>query len=256
MNLYYELLKHPLFDMNTLMEYYSRVEGARSALKRLMKEGLVVKIRNNLYTCISGESMQPAASRFQIASSITPTSYVSHHSAMELYGLADQVYYEVYVSSETRFSDFDFGGYHYRYVPSKVSDGIEFSHLMGDIRITNLERTVIDCIRDMDRIAGLEETVSNISLAGRLSEKKLLQYLSDYDTQFLYQKTGFLLKGYQDALQISDDFFHICRDHIGHSRRYLTKDYVCRKYVKEWQLVVPENVFHLKNGEIVTDDFI
>lgn len=60
-----------------------------------MKEGIVAKIRNNMYICISGETGAPIANRFQIASKITPTSYVSHHTAMEYYGITDQVYYDV-----------------------------------------------------------------------------------------------------------------------------------------------------------------
>ena len=42
------------------------------------------------------------ANRFQIASAITPSSYVSYHTAFEYYGIADQVFYEVFVGSETR----------------------------------------------------------------------------------------------------------------------------------------------------------
>lgn len=84
-------------------QYYDNVDSARSAVKRLMKEGMVVKIRNNMYTCISGETDAPIANRFQIASSITPTSHVSHHTALEYYGITDQVYYDVYVASVTSF---------------------------------------------------------------------------------------------------------------------------------------------------------
>jgi len=100
MNLYFELLKKPVFNMEDVNEFYNNMDSARSAIKRLMKEGMVAKIRNNMYTCISGETGASVANRFQIASHITPTSYVSHHTAMEYYGITDQVYYYVYVSSK------------------------------------------------------------------------------------------------------------------------------------------------------------
>ena len=82
MNLYFELLKKPVFSMEDVNEFYNNMDSARSAIKRLMKDGMVAKIRNNMYTCISGETGAPVANRFQIASHITPTSYVSHHTAM------------------------------------------------------------------------------------------------------------------------------------------------------------------------------
>ena len=90
--------------MEDVNVFYNNIDSARSAIKRLMKEGMVAKIRNNMYTCVSGETGAPVANRFQIASHITPTSYVSHHTAMEYYGITDQVYYDVYVSSRTSTS--------------------------------------------------------------------------------------------------------------------------------------------------------
>ena len=44
---------------------------------------------------------------------------------MEYYGIVDQVYYDVYVSSQTRFRDFAFDKYTYRYIASKTLEGIE-----------------------------------------------------------------------------------------------------------------------------------
>ena len=105
MNLYFKLLKMPVFNVEDVNKYYNNMDSARSAIKRLMKEKMVVKIRNNMYTCVSGETGLPVADRFQIACSITPTAYISHHTAMEYYGITDQVFYEVYVSSETFFRD-------------------------------------------------------------------------------------------------------------------------------------------------------
>ena len=83
MNLYFDLLKKPVFKMEDVNQYYDNLESARSAVKRLMRDGMAVKIRNNMYTCISGETDDPVANRFQIDSSITPTSYISNHTAME-----------------------------------------------------------------------------------------------------------------------------------------------------------------------------
>ena len=89
MNLYFELLKKPVFRIEDVDLYYNNIHSSRSAVSRLIKDGLAIKIRNNMYTCINGETGSPVANRFQIASAVTPTSYISHHTAMEYYGLAD-----------------------------------------------------------------------------------------------------------------------------------------------------------------------
>lgn len=49
----------------------------------------------------------PAVTRYQIASRITPISYVSHRSAFEYYGYTNQVSYEMNVSSVTEFGNLD-----------------------------------------------------------------------------------------------------------------------------------------------------
>ena len=44
MKLYFELLKYPVFTMEHVSQYYDNIESARSAVKRLTKGGLAVKI--------------------------------------------------------------------------------------------------------------------------------------------------------------------------------------------------------------------
>ncbi len=248
MNLYFELLKNPVFTVEDVNKYYNNMDSARSAIKRLMKEGMLVKIRNNMYTCISGETGAPVANRFQIASKITPTSYVTHHTAMEYYGITDQVFYDVYVGSATGFREFEFDGYTYRYVVSKDMEGVETLALSGGVRITNLERTLVNSIKDMDKIAGMEEVLQDIGSMKRMQEKRVLKYLECMSNQFLYQKMGFLLLEYKDQMGLSNEFFDTCKKQIGKSKRYLTRDMSGGRYVDEWRLVVPEKIYKLKNG--------
>lgn len=253
MNLYYELLKKPVFTMEDVNQYYENVESARSAIKRLIKQEIVVRIRKNMFTCISGETECPVANRYQIACAINPTTYISHHTAMEYYGVGNQVYYDVYVSSDKPFTAFEFDGYTYCYVASKCKSGIEEIKYSGGVRITTKERTVIDSIKDMDKISGMEEVIANIEGMSSLQEKKLLQCLEEYHNQFLYQKTGFILLTYQKKLGLSDDFFELCKEKIGLSKRYLTKEDIRGRYDDTWKLVVPVNMYDLKNGGVAGD---
>ena len=48
MNLYFELLKKPVFNMKYVNVFYNNMDSARSAIKRLVKDGMVAKIRNNM----------------------------------------------------------------------------------------------------------------------------------------------------------------------------------------------------------------
>lgn len=240
MDIYFELLQYPVFSANILNEYYAGLRTARQALARLITAGRVARIRNDLYTCISGESLAPVADKFQIASAITDTSFVSHHTAMEYHGITNQVYYDVYVASATKFSSFSFDGYTYRYVPAKFLDGVCEPAFGGGIRVSDLERTIIDCIKDVEKIGGIEELFDNLSGIKSLHEDKLLKYLSKYQNKFLYQKTGFILEGMNDHLHLTSNFFNVCKEQMGNSKRYLTKEEYQGKYNRKWQLIVPD----------------
>ena len=249
MNLYFELSRKPVFSIEDLAAFYIKKESARSAVSRLLEKGMILRIRRNLYTAVSAETRSPVANRYQIASAVTETSYVSHHSAMEYFGITDQVFYEMYVGSDTRFSDFFFDGYHYKYVSSNGPFGIETVDFSGNIRITDREKTVLDCIKDMDRIAGAEEVIANVGAITFLKEEKLVDYLARIDNQFLYQKTGCIFERLNNKPAFSENFYDLCREKAGKSTRYLTRDYIRGTFDAKWNLVVPDSIFELKNGD-------
>jgi len=173
---------------------------------------------------------------------------------MEYHGITDQVFYDVYVSSETSFRNFVFDGYTYHCVTSKSLEGVEKPAFSGGVAVTNIERTLVDCIKDMDKISGIEEVVQNIESVERMQEKRLLKYLDLFQNQFLYQKTGYLLSEHQEKMGLSDGFFDNCKEQIGRSKRYLTRDQEGGRYSTEWKLVVPKGLSEMKNGEILDAD--
>ena len=167
-----------------------------------------------------------------------PIPRISHHSAFEYYGFANQVYNEVYVSSETRFNSFEYDNITYKYVASRMAEGVVVAKNTTGVRITDLERTVIDSIHDLNKIAGLEELLNCLEGVRFLNEDKLRLYLDHYDTQGLYQKTGFLL----GQLKVSKDFIEYCQSKIGKSKKYLIGEPKgSSNYNREWELDGSEN---------------
>ena len=248
MNLYYELLRYPVFSMKEVNSFYSSERTARTALEKLLQQNMVVKIRNGLYSCISGENGGTVANRFQIAAAISPTSYVSHHTAFEYYGVSDQVFYDVYVSSKTRFHDFFFDGYTYHYVKSQIDAGVTTPEYSNGIKITDKERTIVDSIKDINKISGLEEVIECVTSMVNINEDRLSKYLEAYNNTFLYQKTGFILSEYQSEMSVSDDLINECKREVGGVKRYLTNGITDPAYSAGWKLVYPKNMKSIKNG--------
>ncbi|MCM1155481.1 MAG: transcriptional regulator [Roseburia sp.] len=245
MKYYEELLDKKCFSFKDVEQLVGGNHNtAKSLLRQYVQKGYIQQIKKNLYVAVSIESGMPIATRYQIASSITQTSYVSHRSAFEFYGYTNQVSYEMNVSSDTFFGDFEYEGIAYACISSRLSEGIVSQQ---GVRVSDLERTTIDYIGDFDRIGGLEELLQNLEMIPFLSEKKLLRYLELSDKAVLYQKTGYILEHFRDSLKLSDDFFHICCLRKGKSKRYFTKsaDQNRMIYNSKWGLMVPENLLSI-----------
>lgn len=254
MDVYNQLAKYPVFTIDEVEKLTGNIKTAYSQLDRLMKKGLIKKVRKNIYSVVNPVTGQIVATRYQIACAVTDTAYISHHSAFEYYGLANQVFYEVYVSSETKFNAFEYDHVTYKYVASRMQEGIVEAKNTTGVRITDLERTVIDSIRDYNKIGGFEELLNCLEGAHYLDEAKLLGYLKVYNTQGLYQRVGYLLQHYQKEMQVSNDFIDYCKEKVGKSRRYLLNDSNKRSvYNSEWELMVPEGLFEItpQGGDIL-----
>jgi predicted transcriptional regulator of viral defense system len=190
----------------------------------------------------------PAASSYQIASNITPSSYVSHHSAFAYYGYTNQVSYEMNVSSDNLFFAFEYDGIDYVHISSRIPEGIVEKQ---GVRITDTERTVIDYIGDFERVGGLEELLRCLGMITFLSEGKLLRYLDVYNKAILYQKTGYILEHFKDSLKLSSSFFEECSQKKGKSKRYFQKAGNQNKmvYDSRWGLIVPKDLLYISEGE-------
>lgn len=149
---------------------------------------------------------------------------ITEELAIEYYGMSDQVYYDVYVSSATRFREFEFDGYTYKYIHAKTQDGVENVQFSGGVRVTDMEKTLVDSVKDMDRILGLEEVTAFIQSIRKLNEDKLCRYMAEYGSQFLYQKMGYLLENYASVSGVTKELYQVCLEQTGKSKRYLSKD--------------------------------
>lgn len=243
---YYEnLLSKACFNLEDVFILTGNKNTANSLLQNYLKKGYVQNIKRNLYVAINLADNAPVANCYSIGSHITDSAYISHHSAFAYYGYTNQVVNEVYVSSSTVFRSFEFDGLVYKFLQSRIDDGIV--NAVGGVKITDLERTVTDSMNDFEKVAGLEELLRSLSLIPLLDEQKLFKYLKSYNKQVLFQKAGYILEHFKDELNLSDDFFVSCKADIKKSVQYLSKSFDKEKieYNSQWQLFVPKDLLSL-----------
>lgn len=244
-----ELHKLKLFRLKDIVILSGNENSAKDLLQNYKKQNLICHIRRDLYSVTDLASKIHTANKFEIASKITDSSYLSYHSALEYHGLAQQVFYDIYVSSNKKFNPFEFDGINYLFCQSKIDLGITTPSTNTLIHVTDLERTVVDCIDRIDRSGGVEELVKCFSLLTFLNEEKLLQYLEQYSKQFLFQKVGFMLQYFKNETKLSERFFDLSRSKVGKSTRYLTEPKESDTYFPEWKILAPANILlYLEQG--------
>jgi len=243
MEQYKQLLKMGCFSREDVAKITGNIRTADSVLYSHKKRGLIVSVRRNLFAAINLETGESACSPFQLASFVTEDSYISHHSAFEYHGMANQVFSQVYVSSTSKFNDFEFEGRQYKRISSKTCEGVQ---TIGKVRVTNIERTIVDSIKDFSKFGGLEELLRCLAMVTYVSEEKLKRYLQIYNSCVLWQKSGYILSHCQN-MKISNDFIELCRKNGGKSVRYLYEELKFEDpiYLKEWGLFVPDNIMKL-----------
>ena len=252
---YYErLVDLGCFTRDDVQRMTGNRETAHSVIEAYKKRGLIEAIRRDLFVAISLETKQPVPNRYAIASHAAPGAYVSYHSAFEYHGLANQVYYEVYAASQSRFREFEHGGLAYRYTASPFEYGVEAK--AGGIRVTGMERTVIDGIDDFESAGGMEELLRCIAMIPYLEHAKLADCLRHYNKTFLYQKTGYILEHFKDALKLPEGFFALCRNNVTKSKRYLYPNLrrEPRMLNTQWALYVPEDLLAVTEKGVNRDE--
>lgn len=222
-----------------------RLVGSESAaawhIKNYLQKGYIERVRRDLYAVISMETGQAIPNRYQIVSRVTDDACVSHHSAFEYYGYGNQVFYDVYFATEKRVHPFTYDGVNY--CPMMTCRGnAGVTETDTGVRVTSLERTVIDSIADFDKIGGLEELLRCLLLIPSLDPNKLLDALKLYGRGQLYQKTGYILEALKVELSLPEHFFAECEKRSSASKTYLfdkQSDFVLHN---RWKLFAPKDL--------------
>ena len=223
---YENLLAKGCFSREQLIEIVGTPSAANQVIYEYQKKGLIEKVKRDFYVVISIETKQPVLSRYQIGSNLFSDACITHHSAFEVFGYGSQVFYECFVATDKRFLDFEYDGVIYHRVERKPDTEVI---RQGKIQVTSVEQTVVDSIRDFEKIAGLEEVIRCMMLVPGLNELKVIECLARNNNGFHF----------------SEFFFEECEKYSSDAKRYLMKESQDYVFHKRWKLYAPPSLKQL-----------
>ena len=123
----------------------------------------------------------------------------------------------------------------YNYLHNPIPNGIVVPPSDYKIRVTNIERTVLDCIDRIDLCGGVEELIHSLTSVQYVDSHLLADYLKAYGKVALYKKAGYIFTLLKEFLQLPEEILSICHDQGSRSTTALTTVEPCTSYIKEWK---------------------
>lgn len=211
-----ELSSLKMFNKKDVISVCGSIHNANYVLKSYIDKGYITKIKKDYFVINDLVNDTPAANKYEIACGNGDNDFISHHSVFEFYGLNNQVYNIVDVTTNTFKRDFVFDNVLYKY--HKSDNLIQVNELTG-IKISSIERAIVDCINDSANFEYYEllECINNINI---IDEIKIMKYLESLNNKLLYKKVGYVLEKFKETLNIQDEFFSECNKRSGNTVGY------------------------------------
>ena len=191
---------------------------------------------------------------FLVAAAFRPDGIFSHHSALELQGVAHSMWNECTLYAEGRRKPVLLSGTTVRFLdhpaPMRMESG---SHLgMRKIerrgkflRATGPERTLVEGFRRPRLAGGLEELVTSASGFAVLDLALLDETLQRYGIANLWAATGWFLERFRETFHVPEAFLNHLERHRPRVPHYVERNRRGGMLASRWNLILPESLLRL-----------
>jgi len=198
-----EALDHLKIDKN-LMKYY---------LKALSEAGFIKRIGKGIYAITSNPNEPPSVHEFILASLFVKPSAVAYWSALNYYGLTEQIPSITFVQTPRKRGYekiVEFNNRKFKIVTVKPSKffGLNTAKIRRrKVNITDPEKTIVDCLDKPRYCGGIIEVVKALKNAS-FNQKKLLEYAQRMENKAILKRLGYISErlglGLEEKIQLSN----------------------------------------------------
>jgi len=125
-----------------------------------------------------------------------------------------------------------------------------------DIKVTSLERSIVDALDRPDYAGGWEEIWRSAAHIPILNLDKVLEYAKLLDNATTFAKLGFFLEQHTDQFKVENQLLNALENKKPRSIHYLERSKrESGKLMKRWNLVVSDSVIKQSWEEPMNEDF-
>jgi hypothetical protein len=245
-----------VFNLDEAHDALAPAGGRKATLERLnyaASRGRVKKVLRGVYASVPA-GVKPASFQpdpFLTAAALRPDAVFSHHSALELLGVAHSDWRLCTAYSARRSQAFELEGfelhllsYPQRLVRKNKTDlGLRLVRRFDrELTVTGPERTLLDGFRQPNLVGGYAELVESAAGLPVLELPLLYQLLDAYSQKQLWAAVGWFLETYRETFHVSDSDLARMEKQVPKVPLYLERDQRGGSLLRRWNLIVPETL--------------
>ena len=250
---------HPIFGHAEFVAAHTA--GGRSPstsnnlLANHLASGRLIRIRRGLYATVPRgvEASAAAVDPYLVASKLANDAIVAYHAAVQFFGKAYSIWRRFHYLTAKRARPFSFRSL--EFVPvfehspihshSGRAEGVsEVRHAGGLVRVTTLERALVDLLDQPDKGGGWEEIWRSLEMVEFFDLDLVISHATTIGSAVTAARVGFFLEQHREALMVEDKHLKEFERLAPAQPRYLDSDRQSCRLVKRWNLVVPEYVLN------------
>lgn len=254
--------RHPVFRREEFVAMHSgggrrSKQTSASVLRQHVTAGNLINVRRGVYATVPrGTSADEAAvDPYLLASHLRPDAVVAYHAALQFHGRAYSVWSRFHFLTGSRAHRFSFRGAEFVPVHARSSSLLDLgvvdqTHAGGAVRVTTLERTLVDVLDAPRRSGGWEEIWRSLEMVEFFDLDAVVHHALNAGSALTAARVGFFLEQHSETLMVEDRYLDALRAHVPTQPLYLDRKREPGKLVRNWNLVVPERVLERAWGEV------
>ena len=260
--------QYPVFT-NKEFAAFLRAEGSQnirtqeSLLDYHSKSGRILRVRRGLYAALPPGANPESypVDPYMLAAKMTDDAVLAYHTALEFYGNAYSAYEHFFYLTGHSPRPFTFRNSSFRSVlfprkllmKDKQSFGVAVADRVGvDVRVTGLERTLVDVLDRPDLTGSWEEIWRSLESVEFYDLDQVVEYVLLLENATTAAKVGFFLEQHRETLMVQDVHLKALQKLRPRQPHYF--DRARRKdgrLVKQWNLVVPSTIMTRSWAEVI-----
>ena len=262
------LSQHAVFTLDELDRFLSaRGSGNPNTRKSLLtyyrKQGRIIPIRRGLYATVpvGCDPRSSLVDPYLVAAKLTPDAMLAYHTALEFHGKAYSVHMRLHYVSASKSMPLAFQGHEFIRAPVPLALAAKGEEMFDvtrrqrsgvTLRVTNLERTLVDVLDRPDLSGSWEEIWRSLESVEFFDLDQVVAYVLLLENATTAAKVGFFLEQHKEALMVDDAQLNPLRDLRPRQPHYFVrgKRTGCQ-WVKDWNLLIPAEIRERSWGEVL-----